>query len=122
MSKRDIETVCTLAAHLALRDLDNAFTAGIATGEHMNASKAAQDAMTLQRLGRSTRNAVKRYAGRGNEKLARAEWAFSNIKGRAEHVLSPYGLKATFRDDPVLGAGLVIIGLPSNGDGEGFAI
>lgn len=105
MSKRDIETVCTLAAHLALKGNDR-------TVEFppygFGAGRCAADAMTLQRLAQNIRA---RNKALGNINTAR-EWAeyLEKMQPKVDAVLKPYGLHA----DYTLGDRLRILGLPGN--------
>ena len=113
MSKRDIETVCELSAHLALRDART--TPGHSpTPCHISAPMYAKDAMTLQRLARNIRNKAKH--------IESVPWGtyLRVMCDKGEAVLKPYGLVGEFSKD-----GITIIGLPSNGDwgdSAGFAI
>lgn len=109
MSKRDIFTVCELAAHLALK----------APGRYPLVGAYASDAMALQRLGRNMRAKNKAL---GNINTAR-EWAeyLEKMQLKVDAVLKPYGLHA----DYTLGDRLRILGLPGNtmgGDQDGFGI
>lgn len=115
MSRREIFAVCELAAHLANHGEWVRCSPGMSRREMRPASECAQDAMTLQRLGRSARNLVKR--GDGGER-ARA-WVQRIIDG-GNAVCKPYWLSVCF--DYEAPPHLFIIGLPSNGDGDGFAI
>jgi hypothetical protein len=111
MSRRDIETVCTLAAHLALHStyakLGDVATLG---------PRAAQDAMTLQRLSARARRCAGRLAC-GVYTQQQWEDEMQRLDRAVDEVLRPYGLDGRARDH-----GLRIVGLPSNGDGEGYAI
>lgn len=111
MSKRDIETVCTLAAHLALKDAETVSPHTDLSSPRANAGIYAQDAMTLQRLARNIRNKAKH--------IESVPWGtyLRVMCDKGEAVLKPYGLVGEFSKD-----GITIIGLPSNGDGDGFAI
>lgn len=121
MSKRDIETVCTLAAHLAL-------STGVGPGNRSVALSAAADAMRLQRLGRRARNnAAKRWTPpdeRGPEyEIGPYMDECARITGEVERLLSPYGLSP--RDFSVGIAGVVFLTLPGDYQslfGKGFLI
>lgn len=128
MSKRDILTVCTLAAHLALRDALT--TPGHSPVPcHDAAGNYAADAMRLQRLGRRARNnETKRcnlrdyYSEEDHGCKYNGEQARMSLLLR--DILTPYGLKGYVGGDP-RGYCLHILGLPGNGmggDQEGFGI
>lgn len=112
MSKRDIQVVCELAAHLALK----------APGRYPLVGAYASDAMALQRLGRSARNMYARLAKdfRGvtiHNALAQTE----RIEAEGNTLLKPYGLSCHVEQERVF----VIDGLPGNtggGDQDGFGI
>lgn len=135
MSKRDIQTVCELAAHLALRDALS--TPGHSpTPCHIVAPMYASDAMRLQKLGARARRmyaknadwrsrGVPNYRGWGP---AQAREEDKRITEELLKVLNPYGLHATLvdgyseREDSLC---LFILGLPGNtlsGDQEGFGV
>lgn len=124
MSKRDIETVCTLAAHLAY-----------VTAIHLDdptwevkitrpASECAADAMALQRLGRSAMRALDRYsdseagASPGAYTGRELQERWRQIEEDADEVLRPYGLTAHCHDHPFIAECLCIGGLPDNHPNE----
>lgn len=123
MSRRDIETVCTLAAHLAQRDtIQGTVMAG------RDPSLCAQDAMTLQRLGRRARNnGRKRWVPPPDRTPDYSPDEFlaecARIGGEVARVLSPYGLYP--RDFVVGHDGLTILALQGDHSatfGTGFHI
>jgi len=114
MSRREIVAVCELAAHLALRDAKLA-PLGPAT-IHNKAGQFAQDAMTLQRLGRRARRHIEKCDARQGIYWG-ASVEHERIERQGDQLLAPYGLTAKLGN-----TGLCIIGLPSNGDGEGFGV
>lgn len=135
MSKRDIQTVCTLAAHLAQRQ--EHIVTGIMEYEDYikKPAECAADAMTLQRLGRRARNnEVKRcnvpgyyWEDAGDSrpsKDCKYQAEFTRIALRVRELLKPYGLRASLGGDP-RGCCLHVLGLPGNtwgGKEEGFGI
>lgn len=118
MSKRDILTVCELAAHLMVAGLPPGVTA-----PHHSAPRCAADAMALQRLGaRCKRWAVNRH-------IRKQYWdglEYRRIGAEAEKILRPYGLTAKPKSYPMneRPGCLMINGLPGNtgGDESGFGI
>lgn len=115
MSRADILTVCTLAAHLAVRG----------EGVMDKPPQAAVDALALQRLGRRTNRmfafakAEKDYYGTKLEAMVQEK---GRIEAAGEAILKPYGLRCR-----VFGAerppGFYILELPSNVDhGDGFKL
>ena len=131
MSRRDIETVCTLAAHLAQRtvtperdELGHEFGGFSATPQ-----EAAEDAMYLQRLGRRAMRALNRAGTWKDGKVIYTEGQcleeFGRIEAQAAEVLDRYeGLKALCGDHPFVPECLEIQGLPTNHpkDSEGYCI
>lgn len=127
MSKHDITTVCTLAAHLALRSPadhrpDPDFPGG--TNRYpFPADRIAVDAMKLQRLGRQAfTNAIHRCNGTKDEVKCIA--ANMRYLAQATEILKPYGLKAKVGGEP-RGCCLHILGLRGHtmgGDSDGFGI
>lgn len=128
MSKRDIQTVCTLAAHLAIEAKVLSLKD---PSRFREASQCAADAMALQRLGRSAMNALDRLsaseAGRALHAYTQEdlEWAWQIVINKATEILSPYRLKAECRDEPFKPECLYILGLPGNtlgGEEDGYGI
>lgn len=116
MSKRDIETVCTLAAHLAQVNKPGSERNGLFCA--WDAPRCAADAMRLQQLGRSARNLLKSDADDQREMI----W-LQRISDQSREILLPYGLGAVVDYDTE--PHYFIIGLPGNtggGDQEGFGI
>lgn len=122
MSKRDIETVCCLAAHFALKSAVN-----LSGPDGPLAPRCAADAMTLQRLGRrARRNAAKRWIHPANRNTREEIQPYleecQRIHREAQALLHPYGLG---REVIVHRDGLTIPGLPGNtlgGDDSGYGI
>lgn len=105
MSRRDIVVVCELAAHLMVAGLPP----GVTPPPH-SAERVAADAMALQRLGRSARNAYKRQY----EVSYDIEGACIRIRAQLDEVLKPYGMLGM-----VLRSGVGIADLPPNTNLEG---
>lgn len=105
MSKQQIVAVCELAAHLMVSGLPPGIMA-----PHSSASRCAADAMRLQRLGRSARNAYKRQY----EVSYDIEGACIRIRAQIDEVLKPYGMLGM-----VLRSGVGIADLPPNTNLEG---
>lgn len=128
MSKRDIETVCTLAAHLAYATFLALDDPTVSVKITRRAEDCAADAMRLQRLGRRARNnAAKRWQPpdqRGPEyDIGPYMDECARITGEVERVLSPYGLYP--RDFSVGVMGVVFLTLPGDYQslfGKGFLI
>lgn len=123
MSRREIVAVCELAAHLAQwpylhRDI----------AAYQQPSQCAQDAMTLQRLGRRARNnGRKRWVPPPDRTPDYSPDEFlaecARIGGEVARVLSPYGLYP--RDFVVGHDGLTILALQGDHSatfGTGFHI
>ena len=115
MSKRDIITVCTLAAHLAQRKRASLPDPepGEIWEEKLPPARCAADAMKLQRLAQNLRGRCVR--------AGRTKWDvyLDNMCAKIGAVLKPYGLTAA-----VSGKGIRIEELPSNdaSRAEGFGI
>lgn len=136
MSKRDILTVCMLAAHLAQRQ--HTVETGIGCFEEYirQPQQCAADAMALQRLGRSARNMYARNAAWRASPLpdyhqwgpAKAREQDKRIREQAAVILRPYGLTCDLSDGSTAtdsGPCLHILGLPGNtlgGDEAGYGI
>lgn len=114
MSKREIQNLCTLAAHLARHQamvLIEGETRVIPIRPHegLLCQRAAFDAMALQRLGRRTRNMFKKLSMN-----YRIEWAVHQkglIQEAADKILKPYGLRSEVSGEYT---DFFILGLPSN--------
>lgn len=108
MSKREIQVVCELAAHLALKAAVN-----LSGPDGPLAPRCAADAMRLQRLAQNVRHKAK--------DIQRMAWIIylRGMTEKAEAVLKPYGLVGALSK-----RGIVIEGLPGNtGGGEdGYGI
>lgn len=118
MSKRDIETVCCLAAHLAVKSQMLQGEGLVTFGPALyRAPRCAADAMALQRLGRSARNLVKR--GTGGQRAM--DWV-QRIVNDGNTVLKPYGLGCCFDFDEA--PHFFVVGLPGNGNdpSDGFGV
>lgn len=86
MSRREVETVATLAAHLAQRENCHRCTLTELIRGPFDAPQCAADALALQRLGRNIRAKA--------QHIERLRWGtyLMNMAGKAEKVLKPYGL------------------------------
>lgn len=118
MSKRDIQGVATLAAHLAQRQQQVETGIGCYEEYIRKPAECAADAMKLQRIGRSARNLVRKADG--TERTRR--WA-QKIVDDGNTVCKPYGLGVVF--DYEQAPHFFVVGLPGNtarGDGDGFGI
>src|SRR5690348_12061723 len=104
MSGRDIETVCTLAAHLAYVTVLQLDDITVEVKVTRSAAECAQDAMTLQRLAQNIRTRAKRMY------FIRWGTYLQNMADKAKRILKPYGLVGVLSP-----TGIVIEGLPSNG-------
>lgn len=113
MSKHDITTVCTLAAHLMQHadhfghSLDPVTNGEIKRRGYSDWMPwhAALHAMELQRLGRSARNNAKRYQDLATS--IRHDAQVIRIQTQAKEILSPYGLQACVYDTGVHVLGLI---------------
>lgn len=122
MSRRDVETVATLAAHLA--------TTHKSSGKYApkSAAECASDALALQKLGaRARRNAAKRWiepdARQAPGDITPYMHECARVSREVERVLAPYGLYP--RDFTVGRMGVVFLTLPGEYTslfGKGFLI
>lgn len=108
MSKRDVTVLCTLAAHLQRacvswqsEDFDPDYTP----------AQCAADAMTLQRLGRRTRNLFKKLDTVWAYRLELGVQEKGRIEEAGNAVLRPYGLSCHVSGEYL---GFYIKGLPAN--------
>lgn len=132
MSKRDIQTVCELAAHLMQVGLISGMQKRAIPGllEAPGAEKCAADAMRLQRLGRRARNnARKRWLPPGLRSTVPGYdvqpylQECARIGGEVARVVSPYGWHP--RDFVVGTDGITFLCLPGRNAavfGTGFLI